>query len=100
MAGGVYALTEGRISPTTFGFSQVDVVVLVMLAFGGIGTLTGPILGAVAFTVIDELLVDLGQLRLLVYGVIILALFLFLPRGVITTTRTLFRGRETSSKDT
>ncbi len=93
MAGGVYAFTEGRISPTTFGFSQVDVVVLVMLAFGGIGTLTGPILGAVAFTIIDELLVDLGQLQLLVYGGIILFLFLFLPRGVIPTTRTLFRRR-------
>jgi branched-chain amino acid transport system permease protein len=93
LVGGVYAFTEGRISPNTFGFSEVDVVVLVMLAFGGIGTLTGPVLGAVAFTIIDELLVDLGQLRLLVYGGIILLLFLFLPRGVIPTVRGLFRRR-------
>ncbi|HSM72768.1 MAG TPA: branched-chain amino acid ABC transporter permease, partial [Anaerolineales bacterium] len=56
LAGSTYAITEGRISPTTFGFGQVDVVVLVMLAFGGIGTLFGPIVGAFTFTVVDEVL--------------------------------------------
>lgn len=85
LAGATYAFTEGRISPSTFGFPQVDVVVLVMLAFGGIGTLFGPVLGSVVFTIIDELLVDLGQLRLLTYGVLIIALFLWIPRGVIPT---------------
>jgi branched-chain amino acid transport system permease protein len=85
LAGATYAFTEGRISPTTYGFAQVDVVVVVMLAFGGIGTLFGPVLGAVTFTIIGELLVDLGQLRVLVYGVLIVLLFLFLPRGVIPT---------------
>jgi len=96
MAGGLYALTEGRISPTTFGFAQVDVVVLVMLAFGGIGTLFGPILGAAAFTIIDELLIDLGQLRVLVYGSLILMLFLWIPRGVIPTIAGLIRKRRPS----
>ena len=42
LAGSTYAFTEGRISPNTYGFGDVDVVVLVMLAFGGIGTLFGP----------------------------------------------------------
>jgi branched-chain amino acid transport system permease protein len=87
LAGATYAFAEGRISPTTYGFAQVDVVVIVMLAFGGIGTLFGPVLGAATFTVIGELLVDLGQLRVLVYGVLIVLLFLFLPRGVIPTVR-------------
>jgi branched-chain amino acid transport system permease protein len=91
LAGSTYVFTEGRISPSTFGFGQVDVVVLVMLAFGGIGTLFGPILGAVTFTVIDEILIEFGQLRLVVYGTLILALFLFLPRGVIPTVASLWR---------
>lgn len=93
LAGATYAFTEGRISPSTFGFAQVDVVVLVMLAFGGIGTLFGPVLGSVVFTIIDELLVDLGQLRLLAYGALIVALFLWIPRGVIPTSRDLLRRR-------
>jgi branched-chain amino acid transport system permease protein len=85
LAAAVYALTEGRVSPTTFGFGQVDVVVLVMLAFGGIGSLYGPILGAAVFTIVDEVLIEFGQLRLVAYGALIIALFLWIPRGVIPT---------------
>ena len=91
LAGSTYALTEGRLSPTTFGFGQVDVVVLVMLAFGGIGALFGPIVGAVTFTVVDEILIDFGQLRQVVYGILIIVLFLGMPRGVIPTVASLWR---------
>lgn len=99
LTGATYAFTEGRISPTTFGFSQVDVVVVVMLAFGGIGTLLGPLLGAVTFTAIDELMIDLGQLRELIYGVLIIFLFLWVPRGVIPTLRDAFRTRGRSREE-
>jgi branched-chain amino acid transport system permease protein len=101
LAAAVYAVNEGRISPTTFSFGEVDVVVLVMLAFGGIGTLFGPVLGAVVFTVFDELLIEFGQLRLVAYGVLIITLFLWMPRGVIPTARSLWlriRGQESPSK--
>jgi branched-chain amino acid transport system permease protein len=91
LAGSTYAFTEGRISPTTFGFGEVDVVVLVMLAFGGIGTLFGPVLGAVLFTVLDEVLLEFGQLRVVAYGVLIIALFLRMPRGVIPTVASFWR---------
>lgn len=93
LAGAAYAFTEGRISPTTFGFPQVDVVVVVMLAFGGIGVLFGPILGAVTFTAIDELLIELGQLRLVAYGALIIVLFLWIRRGVIPAVGSLFTRR-------
>ena len=103
LAGATYAFTEGRISPNTFGFARVDVVVIVMLAFGGIGTLFGPILGAVTFTVVDEVLISFGQLRVLIFGSLIVLLFLFLPRGVIPTVRSFFvkrrAARATASPD-
>jgi branched-chain amino acid transport system permease protein len=91
LAGAIYAFNEGRISPTTFGFGEVDVVVVVMLAFGGIGTLFGPVLGAVVFTVLDELLIDFGQLRVVAYGSLIIVLFLWIPRGVIPTVGSLWQ---------
>ena len=91
LAGSTYAFTEGRISPTTFGFGHVDVVVMVMLAFGGIGTLLGPIIGAVTFTIIDELLIDFGQLRQVAYGILVIVLFLWLPRGLIPTIESVWR---------
>jgi branched-chain amino acid transport system permease protein len=95
LAGSLFALTEGTISPTTYGFAQVDVETMVMLAFGGIGTLFGPVLGAAVITVINELILDLGQLRLLVFGALIIALFLWVPRGVIPTLGDLIRRRKT-----
>ena len=97
LAGSIYALTEGRISPTTFGFGQVDVVTLVMLAFGGIGSLFGPIVGAATFTVIDEVLIDFGRLRHVAYGILIIVLFLRLPRGLIPSVASLW-GRLRGSK--
>ena len=91
LAGSTYAFTEGRISPTTFGFGHVDVVVMVMLAFGGIGTLFGPIVGAITFTIVDELLIDFGQLRQVAYGILVIALFLWMPRGLLPSLDSLWR---------
>ena len=82
LAGSVYVFTEGRMSPTTFGFGEVDVVVLVMLAFGSIGNVFGPIIGAVTFTIVDEILIEFGQLRTIAYGVLIMVLFLRLREGI------------------
>lgn len=90
LTGSTYVFTEGRVSPTTFGFGELDVVVLVMLAFGGIGSLFGPIVGAVTFTIVDEILIDFGQLREVAYGILIIVLFLWMPRGVIPTATALW----------
>jgi ABC-type branched-subunit amino acid transport system permease subunit len=38
-------------------------------------------------------LIELGQLRVLVYGILIILLFLWIPRGVIPTLQGLFRRR-------
>jgi branched-chain amino acid transport system permease protein len=62
-----------------------------MLAFGGIGTLFGPIVGAVIFTIVDEVLIDFGQLRQVAYGILIIILFLWLPRGLIPSAASLWR---------
>ena len=83
LTGALYAQSEGFISPSAFGFGHVDVRVLVMLAFGGLGTLAGPVVGAVVFAVLDELLIDFGQQRTIFYGLLIIALFLGFKRGAV-----------------
>jgi len=84
LAGAMYAHSgRGFIGPSTYAFGQVDVRVLVMLAFGGIGSLLGPIIGAATFTWLDEFLVEYRELRLLIYGVVIVVLFLGFRRGVV-----------------
>jgi branched-chain amino acid transport system permease protein len=91
LAGALYAHSEGFISPSTYGFSNVDVRVLVMLAFGGIGSLLGPVIGSAALTVLDEWLESFNEYRLIIYGAVIIVLFLGFPRGVVPTVQSLVR---------
>lgn len=90
-AGALFAFTEGFISPSTFSFGRVDIRVLVMVVFGGLGTLLGPVLGATVFSVIDEILIGFGQLRQVVYGVVVLAFFVGFRHGLVPAIETLFR---------
>jgi branched-chain amino acid transport system permease protein len=91
LAGALYALSNGLIGRSTYEFGRVDVRVIVMLAFGGIGALLGPIVGAVAFTWLDEFLIDYRELRLMIYGFVIIILFLGFRRGVVPTVTSWFR---------
>jgi branched-chain amino acid transport system permease protein len=95
LAGGMYVFTESRVSPSTFEFGNVDVSVLVMLAFGGIGSLLGPVAGAAAFTWLDQLLEALGyaQLREMIYGLVVIALFLGFRRGIVPAVTDRFKRR-------
>ncbi len=83
LTGGLYAYSLGFISPVTYEFAQVDVQVLVIVAFGGLGTLLGPVVGAAAFGFLDRALSDSGQLREAYYGAFVIAIFLFLRQGLI-----------------
>lgn len=83
VAGALFAHYRGFIGTSTYSFGNVDVRVLVMLAFGGIGSLIGPVIGAVVFTVLDEVLVDYAQLREILYGLITIVLFLGFRQGLV-----------------
>jgi branched-chain amino acid transport system permease protein len=91
LTGALFAQSDGFISPSTFDFGYVDVRVLVLLAFGGLGTLLGPVLGTVVFEVLDQMLIDFQQLRTVVYGLLIIALFLGFKQGVIPAVAKVLR---------
>jgi branched-chain amino acid transport system permease protein len=83
LTGALYAYSAGFISPSTYAFERVDVRVLVLVAFGGLGTLLGPVIGAGVFAVLDERLTASLELREVLYGVFVLAIFLGFRRGVV-----------------
>src|SRR4029434_5249434 len=56
---------------------------LVMWIVGGMGTLIGPVFGAILLTLLPELLRDIGDLRLVVYGVALTLVVLFMPGGLV-----------------
>jgi branched-chain amino acid transport system permease protein len=92
LTGALFAHHEAFISPTSYAFVHVDVRALVIVAFGGIGSLLGPVVGAVALGVVDEVLRPLGQLRLAVYGGVLIVLFLGFPRGLVPAMGALVGG--------
>jgi branched-chain amino acid transport system permease protein len=83
LTGALYAYSAGFISPATYAFERVDVRVLVLVAFGGLGTLLGPVVGAGVFAVLDERLSASLELREVLYGVFVIAIFLGFRRGVV-----------------
>jgi branched-chain amino acid transport system permease protein len=83
LTGAIYAYSSGFVSPATYSFDRVDVRILVLVAFGGLGTLLGPVVGAAVFAVLDERLTASLELREVLYGVFLIAIFLGFRRGVV-----------------
>lgn len=81
IAGSVYAHYMRFLSPDVFYFA-VAVNLIVMLIGGGVGTVGGPVIGAFVFTAVPELLRFSAQYRLIIYGVVLVLLVRFLPRGI------------------
>ncbi len=82
LSGGFYAHYISFVGPEVFGFSfMASTIIMVLL--GGKGTLLGPILGAFAVVVLEEYLRDFKELRLSIFGAIVIAVVLFMPRGVM-----------------
>ena len=90
LTGALYAFSSGFISPDTYAFQNVDVRVLVLVAFGGLGTLLGPVIGAAVFAILDERLSASIELREVLYGVFVIVIFLGFRRGVVHPFVALF----------
>ena len=91
LTGALQAYSSGYISPATYSFDRVDVRVLVLVAFGGLGTLLGPAVGAGVFAVLDQRLETSLQLREVFYGLFLIAIFLGFRRGIVPAADALWR---------
>jgi branched-chain amino acid transport system permease protein len=56
---------------------------MAMVIVGGMGTMFGPVIGAVVLTFLPELLRDFGELRLMIYGLALTLVVLFMPGGIV-----------------
>jgi branched-chain amino acid transport system permease protein len=81
-AGAFYAHYITFLSPELFGF-QNTVTMAVMVVAGGQGVVLGPAVGALVFTFIPELLRMAAFYRMLLYGVILLLVVMFMPKGLV-----------------
>lgn len=94
LVGGLGGLLMGPLltvlAPSQFGvFASMDMVVMVVV--GGVGTLAGPLLGAVFLVYMPELLSFARELRPAMMGVLLVLVTLFLPGGLLGAGSSLRR---------
>jgi branched-chain amino acid transport system permease protein len=86
LAGVLYAHYTRFVSPEVFLFTYT-VTMVIMVVAGGKGTLAGPLVGALLFTALPEALRETvaWQWQMVAYGLILVLLVFFLPRGIVPT---------------
>jgi branched-chain amino acid transport system permease protein len=91
MVGAFIFLQKLRISPdAAFSVNDWTAYVIFIAVIGGIGTIEGPIIGAILFFLLRETLADLGTVYLMILGAVAILVMLKAPRGLwgIFTERT------------
>jgi branched-chain amino acid transport system permease protein len=89
VAGGLSGHLFGNLlTPSTFTFVR-SIEVIIMIVLGGIGSMTGAVLGATALTILPEVLRNLGLdeaypgLRMVIYSILLILLMIFRPQGLL-----------------
>jgi len=110
LAGGLFAAFQGFISPESFNLME-SIMILCMIVLGGMGNIPGVMLGALLLTVLPEALrylgdwqratlghvvVDPNDLRMLLFGLAMVAMMLYRPAGLLPSRQ---RQREFRAED-
>ena len=82
LAGIFYPGFVGTLVPDAFNIVE-SFTMLAMVIVGGMGTMIGPVIGAVVLTFLPELLRGFGELRLMIYGIALTLVVLFMPGGIV-----------------
>jgi branched-chain amino acid transport system permease protein len=96
MVGGLYFYFLGQIFPQFAYDALFDVSIALMAFLGGMGTLAGPLLGALVLESLQQyftLTFSSTGLYLIIYGALFLVVILLLPRGVVPGLSQLIRAR-------
>lgn len=81
-AGAITALTALNVQPTAVYSVQWTAFMIFMVVIGGVGSIEGPIIGAVLFWVLRELLSAYGEVYLIGLGVLAVVIVLVAPGGI------------------
>ena len=92
VAGALMARDQGYIEPISVFPLAITVTMIVMALFGGKGTVFGPVLGAVVLFVAQEIVwAHYPYVHPLLFGIIIVAVVLLMPRGVLGLLQQRYR---------
>ncbi len=82
LAGAMITANTLRVQPDSIFSLNYSVFMIFIVVIGGLGTIEGPILGAIVFFLLQQWLSDLGPWYLVILGVVAIVITLFLPRGL------------------
>ncbi len=82
MAGALYASYFYVIKPDYFGFMK-SIDILIVVVFGGLGSLSGSILAAVVLAIISTLLQSFAEIRMVLYALLLIIIMIFRPQGLM-----------------
>jgi branched-chain amino acid transport system permease protein len=88
IAGGMYVYTQQFFAP---GSSSVQFAVLLLagMTIGGMGTITGPLIGSIIILGINQFFTSFQQYNGIVFGILLLLFAVFLPNGLMTRIQVL-----------
>jgi branched-chain amino acid transport system permease protein len=82
IAGGLFAHMQAGIRPDDFKFDK-SIDMIIMIIIGGLGSITGAIVGAIFVGVSLELMRDLQEYRLVIYSLLLVIIMLVRPQGLL-----------------
>lgn len=82
IAGALYGGYLSFITPESFGFMK-SIDILVIVVFGGMGSITGSVVGAIAISFISIALQGIPELRMVIYSVILFIIMVYRPQGIM-----------------
>ncbi len=96
LSGAIFATKLGSVYPHSFNV-MISINILCVIIVGGMGSIPGVIVGAIALVGLPELLREFAEYRLLVYGAVLVAMMLLRPEGLWPEVkrRRELRGEET-----
>ncbi|HHW44727.1 MAG TPA: branched-chain amino acid ABC transporter permease [Desulfotomaculum sp.] len=97
LAGSLYAHYINYISPEGFDLTG-SIEILILAIVGGLSTVPGPVIGSVGLMFLSEALRGTRELRLIIYGAMLVFVIVFLPEGVYPSLKRIFSRFHSSRK--
>jgi branched-chain amino acid transport system permease protein len=97
IAGVFFASYQGFVNPSSFTFFE-SALILAIVVLGGMGSTLGVVLAAFFLTVMPEILREFADYRVLMFGVLMVVMMIWKPRGLVRVTRTGFATRKGTVK--
>ena len=88
-AGALYAGNFYIIKPEMFTFNK-SIDILVIVVFGGMGSITGSVIAAIVLGFINSFLQSFSGIRMIIYGIALVLIMIFRPSGLLGTKEFTF----------